>query len=485
MKYILSILLLIALCFTTASAQYGSFGISDAQSMGMGNIHNAFGYGIMSIGKNPALLSYSRTDSTHQIQIQAISLSAAASTNSLSFDLLNTYFVPDENGISQNINAAQKQEILDVFSDEGRFGVSSAIRPFAVSWMPSREIGAFAFSMDFIASGDFVMPQSVMDLILNGNKANTTYSFDEMFGKTWALQTYSFSYARDVYIAESKDDLLQNISGGITFKMINGLAYVGTEEVDAEFSTGEYNQITGHVKMLTHTAFSPDFGIAYPIDKNMNNEKYEQDSTANIGIFNEPAGSGFGVDIGFAAELNNGLMLGLAITDIGGITWDIHCAAHEAEGNFSMDKINSDEIDEVSDSFETESKEISGFDTPLPTALRIGAAYDLTKKFSAIPGNLILALDYNQGFNDAPGNSTTPRISFGAQWRQDSPYIPVITTGFSNDHVGQMRWSMGLGFVSSILDIRFATYDLLSLISPNGSAAHVSGGFSMIWRINH
>jgi hypothetical protein len=40
MKYIISILLIAAFSFTTAAAQYGSFGVSDAQSMGMGNTHN-------------------------------------------------------------------------------------------------------------------------------------------------------------------------------------------------------------------------------------------------------------------------------------------------------------------------------------------------------------------------------------------------------------------------------------------------------------
>ena len=72
MKYIISILLIAAFSFTTAAAQYGSFGVSDAQSMGMGNVHNAFGYGIMSVGKNPALLLSPKSDSTRFIDFQIL-----------------------------------------------------------------------------------------------------------------------------------------------------------------------------------------------------------------------------------------------------------------------------------------------------------------------------------------------------------------------------------------------------------------------------
>ncbi|MDA3842903.1 MAG: DUF5723 family protein [Candidatus Kapabacteria bacterium] len=477
MKYIISILLIAAFSFTTAAAQYGSFGVSDAQSMGMGNTHNSFGYGIMSVGKNPALLLSPKSDSSRFIDFQILGLSASASTNSVSFDLLNNYFVADSNGNAQDINTDQKQEILDAFSDEGKFAVSSALRPIAISWMPSREIGVFAFTMDFIASGDFVMPQSAMDFILYGNKENSSYSFDELFGKTWALQTYALSYAREIYTAENENTLLQNVSGGISLKMVQGLAYFGTEEVSTEFSTGEYNRITGHVNILTHSAFSPDLGYDYDYEN--------KETESNAGLFNEPAGSGFGVDIGFSAELNIGLMIGLAITDIGSIAWDTHCAAHEAETEIYMDAVDADQIDSISNSFDLDGYEIGGFDTALPTALRLGVAYDMTKNLKSIPGNLIVAVDYNQGFNDAPGNSTTPRISLGAQWRQSSPYIPVISTGFTNDRIGKFRWSMGLGFITSGLDIRLATYDLLSLIDPNSSPVHVSAAFSMIWRINH
>ena len=40
-----------------SSAQYGSFGVTDARSMGMGNTYNATTFDLYAIGKNPGLLS--------------------------------------------------------------------------------------------------------------------------------------------------------------------------------------------------------------------------------------------------------------------------------------------------------------------------------------------------------------------------------------------------------------------------------------------
>ena len=53
-------------------------------------------------------------------------------------------------------------------------------------------------------------------------------------------------------------------------------------------------------------------------------------------------------------------------------------------------------------------KYISEFSTQLATALHLGASMQLN--------NLLLAFDYNQGFNDQPRNSKKPRFSVGADW---------------------------------------------------------------------
>ena len=53
--FVFSLLLFASLI---ARSQFGSYGVTDARSLGMGNTHNAATYDLYAIGKNPGLLSY-------------------------------------------------------------------------------------------------------------------------------------------------------------------------------------------------------------------------------------------------------------------------------------------------------------------------------------------------------------------------------------------------------------------------------------------
>ena len=55
-RYLISILLFSCLSIAV-KAQYGSFGVTDARSLGMGNTYNATTYDLYAIGKNPGLLA--------------------------------------------------------------------------------------------------------------------------------------------------------------------------------------------------------------------------------------------------------------------------------------------------------------------------------------------------------------------------------------------------------------------------------------------
>ena len=55
MKNIVSIILFLLLS-TVLHAQFGSYGVTDARSLGMGNTYNATSYDLYAIGKNPGLL---------------------------------------------------------------------------------------------------------------------------------------------------------------------------------------------------------------------------------------------------------------------------------------------------------------------------------------------------------------------------------------------------------------------------------------------
>ena len=74
------------------------------------------------------------------------------------------------------------------------------------------------------------------------------------------------------------------------------------------------------------------------------------------------------------------------------------------------------------------SRGIESFSTGLPTAFRFGLGFMLNEEDNFLPGTLLLGLDYNQGFNDLPGNSKTPRVSFGFEWKPGD-WIPYLRSG--------------------------------------------------------
>jgi hypothetical protein len=465
------IILVIAIVLSIASiqsvyAQYGSFGLTEAQNISMGNTYNATSYGTMAIGKNPALMLYP-SDSSSAIYLQFPNFAAQFGSNSLSIDDINKYF---GGSVSRYLSDADKKDILDKFKDNAHFYADLSSKDIAITWKHSDKIGAIGFAVTDYLGGNYVIPSDLIYLGLNGNTLNKEFNFSDLDFKNWWIRMYSLSYARKIMDFD-KESVIKNISVGASFKMVQGFAYIGMESINARFTTGENNIINGVVRSRILVASSTDLGIEYDFENNLKDNK---------GFMPEPAGSGIGFDLGFAADLDYGLRVGLSLTDIGSITWDKHTAELRTNKTITIDDLDSlDRVNFLNDT----SFAAGSFSTSLPTALRLGVQYELTKTVTAIPGTLLLALDYNQGFNSMPSNSTSPRISFGAMWKT-KPYIPVISTGLTNDMAGEIRWSVGLGFATKVLDIHFATLDLPSLIS---SSAKPSASFAMnlIWRIGY
>ena len=94
----------------------------------------------------------------------------------------------------------------------------------------------------------------------------------------------------------------------------------------------------------------------------------------------------------------------------------------------------------------------------------------------------MLAFDYNQGFNNMPGNSTNPRVSFGAEWKPWQSF-PSIRTGLEFGGTEKLNWSYGMGFDFGFLEIHLATNAMQNLFFPKSSDM-LSAAFSSRWKIN-
>jgi hypothetical protein len=456
-------------------AQFGSVGSSDSRSTGMAKTYNSTVRGVYSIGVNPANMIFNQNGSVEFSTVLPFPhITTRTGSSFLSITDFNYYF-GGVNGEGRFLDEKDKKNLNDLFSDGGDvyFDLSSSI--LSVVYKHDPLIGSFGFSVTDFLGGHVTIPQALVNLALTGNPLNKVYSFVDAKINSWWLRNYSLSYARE--LPEIEQNIFNKIAAGVSLKLYQGFFYIGTERVNTSFSTDLSYAISGNADMLGYSAFSPDFGMSYDFDSTSRNRKN------NVGPFPTPAGNGFGFDIGLAATLNKEWSFSFAVTDVGSISWDKEAVEYTALGNIYLDDISSSEQREaLEDQIKGEGNYIGSFSTPLPTALRMGAAYLFDDEDDKIPGTLLLAVDYNQGFNSMPGNSVTPRISIGSEWKPMN-WIPFIRTGFSFGGIEGFGWAFGLGFnIANTIELDLATSTMHSFVAPN-SAKDLSFAIGSRWKL--
>ncbi len=480
MKKSLLYILFILIFTCNLFPQIGSYGAGDARSVGLGKTYTALANGVFSIGNNPANLML---DSNLNCELSSVlpfpSLYARAGSDFITIKDYNYFFggVEDASGktVGRYLTAADKARLKSIFEDGGTVLGDFAVTYFSFSIKVDDKIGAFAFSISDVAGSNFNFPEQLISLGLDGNQVGTVYTFDDAKLKAWWLRNYSLTYSRS--FPELEQDIFEKISAGLTLKLIQGFAYVGSEKVETSLSTGVYNQIVANGKTEFYSSFSDDFNVKYDFDST----KTKKD--ADISPFPSPAGSGFGIDFGLSAKLDDIWTFGISITDIGSINWTENVARYSSNTAFVLNDItDKDEVDSLKDALTGKGEYVNEISTSLPTALHLGAAFQLDKYLIGnFPGRMLLVLDYNQGFNDQPLNSTKPRFSFGAEWKP-MDWIPYIRTGFSFGGSDTFGWAFGLGIDASVLELHFATPDFQYLFIPN-EAKRISLAIGSKWKL--
>jgi hypothetical protein len=465
--YLLSIAVLV--CSLEVFPQYGSVGSFDSRSMGMAKTYTALSTGINSIGINPANLMQGEDGHFEFSTVLPLpTVSLMSGTNFLSIEDFNYYF-GGVNGESRYLTDQDKQKLDNLFKDGGDFFLDASTRIFTASWKMNSKAGAVGISVTDFMGGYLKIPQAFIEIPLYGNTTQQVYSFSETNIKSWWLRDYSLSYAREV----PGFSVFQKIFAGISLKYVNGFYYIGTDNVNTSLQTNSQYAITGNADLTGYSSFSKNFGVKYDFDSTRYN--------SNFSPFPSPAGTGLGMDIGFSASLSPILNVAFAVTDLGSIKWSQRAAEYSALGDIYVDDIsNKDQLDSLGDKLKGKGEYVNDFTTSLPTALRFGCSYFIDDKAGGIPGTLLLGLDYNQGLNDFPGNSTKPRISIGSEWKP-MDWIPYIRTGLSFGGWAGFSWAFGLGMDAGLVEFNFATSDMNSLVAPN-SAKHISVSFGSRWK---
>lgn len=470
-KNLLSVILLTIVFSSKAFPQFGSSGTTDARSMGLAKTYNSTSMGIYSIGINPANLSIMDEGSVEFSTIIPLPfISIHSGTDFLSMEKINYYF-GGVDGKARVLTENDKQNFNDLFSDGGSVFANFSTTLFSFALKPSIEAGTFALSISDFVGGNFTIPQAIVDLGLNGNQTEKKYDFNDEKFKSWWIRNYGISYSREFQM--ESESWLKNISAGVSFKLVHGYYYAGIEKVNTNLETGTYNEIQGNADMIGYSAFSDGFGVKYDFDS--------LEHKSNFGLFMPPAGNGLGFDIGLSFLLEGNWNVSFALTDIGSINWTKNAAKFKAEGEIFIDDLTDQEqLDSLKDKFTGDAERIESFSTGLPTVFRFGLGYNLNEEDNFLPGTLLLGLDYNQGFNDLPGNSKTPRVSFGFEWKPGD-WIPYLRSGVSIGGADGFAWAVGLGIYTGAIEFNFATSYFQTIVSPN-AAKQISVAFGSRWK---
>ncbi len=390
-------------------------GLSSARAAAMGGAHIGLASGVDASKYNPANLGFS----SHQNNgLELVGFGASIANNSFSLDDYNKY-------TGALLTEDDKQYLLDKIPTEG-LTVVADIRASALSLA----LGSIVISTEVIGLADVNLNKDIIDLILNGNAYADTVEITGSYSEAVAYGSIGLSYGRSIYSYGTRQ-----ISIGTTLKLIRGIATEEVVELNGLASTYA-NGFVGEGNIIARTA---------------------------------TGGSGYTVDMGAALKLNETYNIGLSISNVvSDISWNKDTEEHGYIFAFdSMTIDNSDQDIVVSDDY---SIPTNSFKSTLPSTLTIGVA--------KAQGKLLWAIDWQQGFRQAAGSSSEPRLSLGLEWNPLRVF--PFRTGFASGGNKNTSFSIGSGLNLSAfyLDIAMISGASMSPYSTKGLNFAISTGLN-------
>jgi len=447
------------LCFVLLLAiqhMAGAGDLSNIRGIGMAGTINAVSRGIDAIGVNPANIAIPEIN---KFTLGIAQTGFNISTDLFTYDLYKEYFtgVPGPNGerVGKYLEDADKEAILSQMPNSPKTRINMESQIVAISFVHP-VLGGIGFAITEHIGSTVALSKDYFRMIAFGLEENgSVYSFTGTNLSAWWYREYNLSYGRPIPV---KLPFLRDPYAGVAIKFIRGYGIFQTDYNKSCF--GNYvdpndptqYSLKGNFDFLT-THAGADF--------------FNENSTASFSIAPDPVGKGTGFDIGVAGELNNKVHIAASVTDIGSITWDKNVIQSTGGHSIDVQGVFGEMEDTLKNAVKGSSHPVGSFKTSLPTALRLGVMIESNKynflKF--VPGHLLLAFDYLQGFNESLGNTTKPRFSLGAEYRIIK-YVP-IRTGIAFGGDDKVRWAFGLGFNSRYFDFNLSTEHFGMFFIPN------------------
>lgn len=386
---------------------------SSARSTAMGGAFTALAKGVNAPKYNPANLGL---QGFGNFGVELVSVGASVTNNSFSLSDYNDY-------TGAVLTSSDKQDILDKIPAEG-LSVDADVRASALTV----SLGRLAFSFNGVASADINLNKDLVNLILNGNTFADTINITGSYSEGVSYASFDVSYGFPLYTRGDRQ-----LAVGLTAGYVRGLAIeeiVRLEGAATTFATG----FSGAGEAVLRTATN---------------------------------GTGYRLDVGAALKLNKNHAAGVRFENlISNISWNDNCEEHGYI--FEFDTATVEDFDNDLVTSDDYTKDIAGFSTTLPAVMNAG--------IGKTSGRFLWAIDWTQGFKRAPGSSTKPRFSTGAEYSLLS-FLPMragLMTG--GDRSTNFSFGGGLRFFGYYLDVAVVTGGSASVYSTKGANVSLSTG---------
>lgn len=376
----LFLIILLPLMMTDLFAQ----GILDARRLALAGSNTAITEGTEFVGLNPATLGKRRDFS---FELHMLSGRLMIKNNSFSLNEYDRYFTTGDSLTSQDID-----DLFGQIPDAGlRMDAALGLKTFSLYAYP------FSLTLYGLGSGYVNLPKAPFELPFYGNVEKKEFRLDDFDAEFWGAGAVSFAVG--VPVTQYFGDRFDFVSVGLAATSYFGLQYANVTSATGRLLTEDtYILADGRVEMRT-----------------------------------SEGGSGFGLDFGLLAEYQEKWTFSLSFSNlVGSINWKNNDSLRVFA--FQADTIQTNNLDSLQTTDTDTAFGLGNFRTGLPRTLHLSAAYQFRP-------NLIFTASWRQGLNSSLGNTTTPLISAGAEYKP-IPFIPLrggIGIGGENSFV------LGLG----------------------------------------
>jgi hypothetical protein len=404
----------------------------DGIGLGLAGNYTASSRGVNSMAWNPANLAMYRPNN---FELNFVSVNAALFNSGFSVNDYNKYFTLS--GHNGEWSIKDRQEILNKFSGDG-LGLNMDINTNILSFVA----GNFGLGIQLLTNGSaHIDAGKPLEIILFGETIERDYEFSDsgiLNADFYSALKNSISYSYLFKIDRYKY-YVSHLAVGISLNYYMGLAVaqslkssVDMRRIDSGGLDSQEEMIRYETRILARTD-DPSNGIA---------------------------GKGFGMDLGVTARFARSWYFSLSVSNLfASINWSGNPQMAEYSRVDSI-YIFANTGHDTSYTFEnkTRGKE---FKTSLPVVLRAGLSLRLMQ-------NLTLSADLHQGLNGAFGNSKTPRIGIGAEFKP-IPLIPLrsgIAIGGRDKFLLGVGSGLHFGFLQ--FDFSYAMSQALQPMDSNG-----------------